>query len=170
VSHPTSTTASSIWATDNPFSSRRNIPNTQTRADTDPRNLLSQPDTSPADDDTAGKTENQQQTRRGTLEAVFDVFVPETIQRRLTNSSFIRRSSIWRTYETAKKRGIELQRSKTFQLAFEYTIYAVIVLFVYFVLVGVPLWQGTVYWLWWVVAHKFVIAGGFGITLGIAFL
>jgi hypothetical protein len=53
---------------------------------------------------------------------------------------------------------------------FEYSIYLVIVAFVYFVLVGVPLWKGAVYWLWWVVAHKFVIAGGFGITLGIAFL
>jgi hypothetical protein len=170
VSRPTSTNASSIWTTDDPFSSRRDIPNSQTSADTNLRSLPSRSDTSRADDDTAEKTDNQKQTRRGTLEAVVDVFVPETVQRRLTNSSFIRRSSIWRTYETAKKRGIKLQRSKTFQLAFEYSIYAIIVFFVYFVLVGVPLWQGTVYWLWWVVAHKFVIAGGFGITLGIAFL
>jgi hypothetical protein len=37
-------------------------------------------------------------------------------------------------------------------------------------LIGVPLWNGAVWWLWWVVAHKFVIAGGFSITLGIALL
>jgi hypothetical protein len=65
---------------------------------------------------------------------------------------------------------MELQRAKWARLLSEYTTYVVIVAFVYFVLIGVPVWKGAVYWLWWVVAHKFVIAGGFSITLGVAFL
>jgi hypothetical protein len=77
---------------------------------------------------------------------------------------------MWQTYEKAKERGVQLQRNKWVQIAFEYAIYAILILFVYFVLIGVPLWKGTVYWLWWVVAHKFVLAGGFSITLGIALL
>jgi hypothetical protein len=170
VSRPTSTNSSSIWTTDDPFSSRRDVCNDQIKPKSGPGQLQLQPEPCPANNDTTRKSRDQQQPRRGTLEAVVDALVPETIQRRFTNSSFVRRNSIWQTYETAKKRGIELQRSRAFQLNFEYTIYAVIILFVYFVLIGVPLWKGTVYWLWWVVAHKFVIAGGFAITLGIAFL
>jgi hypothetical protein len=77
---------------------------------------------------------------------------------------------MWETYEKAKKRGVQLQRNKWVQYAFEYTFYLILVCFVYFVLVGVPLWNGAVYWLWWVVAHKFVIAGGWSITLGIGIL
>jgi hypothetical protein len=53
---------------------------------------------------------------------------------------------------------------------FEYTLYALLVLFVYFVLVGMPLWKGAVWWLYWVVGHKFVIQGGYAITIGLAFL
>jgi hypothetical protein len=68
------------------------------------------------------------------------------------------------------ERGVKLQRHRTVQVAFEYGIYAILVLIIYFVLIGVPLWNGAIYWLWWVVAHKFVIAGGFSITLGIALL
>jgi hypothetical protein len=170
VSRPTSTNASSIWTTDDPFSSKRDIPNTKARHQSNSEHLHLQSDPSPADDVTTGKSGNQQQTRRGTLEAVVEDLVPNTIQRRFTNSSFIRRSSIWQTYETAKKRSIELQRSEAFQLTFEYTIYAIIIVFFYFVLIGVPLWNGTVYWLWWVIARRFVIGGGFAITLGIAFL
>jgi hypothetical protein len=170
VNRPTSTNASLIWTTDDPFSSTRDISSTQARSQSNPGHLHLQSDPSPADNVTTGKSCDQQQTRRGTLEAVVEALVPNIIQRRFTNSSFIRRSSIWQTYETAKKRSIELQRSKAFQLTFEYTIYAIIIVFVYFVLIGVPLWNGTVYWLWWVIAHKFVIAGGFAVTLGIAFL
>jgi len=31
---------------------------------------------------------------------------------------------------------------------FEYFVYLLLVCFVYFVLVGVPLWKGAVWWLW----------------------
>lgn len=74
------------------------------------------------------------------------------------------------TFEKAKKRGEQLQRNKSAQIAFEYGIYLFILMFVYFVLIGIPLWKGAVWWLYWVVGNKFVFAGGFGITLGIALL
>jgi hypothetical protein len=100
-----------------------------------------------------------------------DALVPDTLQRTLTNASItVRRSSLWETLESAKKQGTRLQRNKYVQWTFEYAIYTFIILFVYFVLVGLPLWHGAVFWLWWVVANKFVLAGGFGITLGIALL
>ncbi|KAF2462566.1 glycosyl transferase [Lindgomyces ingoldianus] len=97
--------------------------------------------------------------------------VLNTHQRKLTSatiSSRIRRTSVYETYERAKNRGARLQRKKWVQVTFEYGTYTFILAFVYFVLIGVPLWKGSVYWLWWVVANKFVFAGGFGITLGIA--
>lgn len=171
VSRPISTSASSIWTRDDPFTTSRYVTNDQTRPHSNSGQIQMQPEPYSASDITTDeKSHNQEQPRRNTLEALVDALVPETFQRRFTNSSFIRRSSIWQTYEMAKKRGVELQRSKAFQLTFEYTIYCLIILFVYFILIGVPLWKGTVYWIWWVVAHKFVIAGGFAITVGIAFL
>ncbi|KAI4737331.1 hypothetical protein E4T50_12201 [Aureobasidium sp. EXF-12298] len=50
----------------------------------------------------------------------------------------IRRSSIYDAYEKAKLRGVELQRSKWAMRLFEYTFYLILVAFVYFVLIGVP--------------------------------
>jgi hypothetical protein len=71
----------------------------------------------------------------------------------------IRRSSIYDVYEKAKQRGVELQRSKWAMRIFEYTFYLILVAFVYFVLIGLPLWKGAVYWLYWVFKHKFAVAG-----------
>jgi hypothetical protein len=75
---------------------------------------------------------------------------------------------VWKTYENAKKRGVELQRKQWVQVLFEYGIYLFLLCFIYFVLIGRPLWNGAVWWLYWVVENKFVFAGGFTITLGIA--
>ena len=50
----------------------------------------------------------------------------------------------------------------------EYGVYSILVSFVYFVLVGLPLWKGAVYWLYWVFANKFVVPDTFSITIGIA--
>jgi len=111
--------------------------------------------------------------RKGTLEAIADAVIPDALQRKLTHVSTngLTRSSTMRgTFERAKTRGKELQRNKGAQLAFEYGIYLFIVLFIYFVLIGLPLWNGAVWWLYWVVGNKFVLPGGFGITLGIALL
>lgn len=80
----------------------------------------------------------------------------------------VRRTSLYDVYETAKKRGVELQRKKWVQLLFECTIYLLIICFVYFVLVGRPLWKGAVWWLYWVVANKFVVAGTWSITIGLS--
>ncbi|UPX12899.1 uncharacterized protein EKO05_0003432 [Ascochyta rabiei] len=89
----------------------------------------------------------------------------------MTNASFNglqRKGSVWKTYENAKKRGAELQREKWAQIVFEYGIYLFLLCFIYFVLIGQPLWMGAVWWLYWVVENKFVFTGGFAITLGIA--
>jgi hypothetical protein len=168
VSRPVSITSSmpragvsSMWSTDDPFSTSR---------DTSKDHAGSEKDRPSVQQDTPSVGNEEKRPRRGTLETFVDSLVPDAVQRRFTNASFLRRSSIWQTYESAKKRSRELQREKWVQLTFEYAIYATIISFVYFVLVGVPLWKGAVYWLWWVVAHKFVIAGGFSITLGIALL
>jgi hypothetical protein len=75
-----------------------------------------------------------------------------------------------KTFEKAKVRGAQMQRNKYAMIAFEYGIYLFLLCFIYFVLIGIPLWNGAVWWLYWVVANKFVIAGGFSITLGIAVL
>ncbi|KAI5266814.1 hypothetical protein E4T47_08202 [Aureobasidium subglaciale] len=82
----------------------------------------------------------------------------------------IRKSSIYDVYENAKKRGAELQRSAWAMRLFEYTSYTILVAFVYFVLIGLPLWKGAVYWLYWVFDHKFAVAGTWSVTIGIAFL
>lgn len=63
-----------------------------------------------------------------------------------------------------------MKRSRWVQLVWEYSIYTILLLFIYFVLIGLPLWRGAVYWLYWVVDHKFVVAGTFSITIGIAAL
>jgi hypothetical protein len=108
--------------------------------------------------------------RRGTLASIVDGIVPDMLQRKMTNASYFRNSEMFGTYEKAKTKGVELQRKKWVQVTFEWTIYLILILFVYFVLIGRPLWNGAVWWLYWVVEHKFVLPGGFGITLGIALL
>ena len=57
-----------------------------------------------------------------------------------------RQSSIVGTYEKAKARQQQLQRSKPVQILFEYSMYFLLLAFVYFVLVGQPLWGGVVWW------------------------
>jgi hypothetical protein len=111
--------------------------------------------------------------RKGTLEKVADAIIPNALQKRASNASYTgltRTSTMRQTFEKAKTRGQKLQRNKWVQIAFEYGIYLFILLFIYFVLIGIPLWSGAVWWLYWVVANKFVFAGGFSITLGIALL
>lgn len=113
--------------------------------------------------------------RRGTLETIVNAVVPDALQRKLslgssTAGGLTRQSSMRKTFEQAKIRGQQLQRNKWAMLAFEWGIYLLLTCFIYFVLIGIPLWNGAVWWLYWVVANKFVFAGGFSITLGIALL
>lgn len=80
----------------------------------------------------------------------------------------VRRPTLVDAYERAKIRTIQLQRKPWVMKLFEYSVYLLLICFVYFVLIGVPLWNGAVWWLWWVVDHKFVISGGWAITIGLA--
>ncbi|GLA95466.1 hypothetical protein ABZX51_000425 [Aspergillus tubingensis] len=80
------------------------------------------------------------------------------------------RHSIYDVYEKAKERRVALQRKYWVQVLFEYTVYIFLLAFIYFVLIGMPLWRGAVWWLYYVVRTKFVIPGGWGITIGIAIL
>jgi hypothetical protein len=79
-------------------------------------------------------------------------------------------SSLQEVYEKAKLRGVAIQRKYWVRLLFEYSIYAFLVLFVYFVLVGMPLWKGAVWWMYYLVRTKFVIEGGYAIIIGLAAL
>lgn len=155
VSHSAS---SSVWINDNPFATRSNSPDGSDKSYKEPENAYTPPG---------------QQQRRGTFGSIFDAVVPNSLARRMTNLSFNglqRKGSIWKTYENAKKRGVELQRKEWVQVIFEYSIYLFLLCIIYFVLIGRPLWNGAVWWLYWVVENKFVFAGGFSITLGIALL
>jgi hypothetical protein len=150
--------SSSIWSNDDPFATRPHSRDASDKSYKEPENAYAP----------AG-----QRPRRGTFGSIVDAVVPETLARKMTNVSFNglqRKGSIWKTYETAKKRGVELQRKKWVQVVFEYSIYLFLLCFIYFVLIGRPLWNGAVWWLYWVVENKFVFAGGFSITLGIALL
>jgi hypothetical protein len=162
-----STNASSIWTKEDPFSTSKDSIDDHSERMPHRARTASRPRAS-----SSGRADDayEEQARRGTLHAIADAIVPDALQRRFTNASHARRSSMWHIYEKAKERGVQLQRNKITQTAFEYGIYIVLILIVYFVLIGVPLWKGAVYWLWWVVANKFVFAGGFSITLGVALL
>lgn len=92
--------------------------------------------------------------------------VAETLQ---NVKDTLRRSSLADLYDKAKVRGEKLQRKKWVMIFFKYIFYLILVAFVYFVLIGVPLWKGAVYWLYWVFDHKFAIAGTWSITIGLAF-
>ncbi|KAJ6007643.1 hypothetical protein N7540_011619 [Penicillium herquei] len=90
-----------------------------------------------------------------------------------SNSSTLghsRKSSMHDVYEKAKVRGVALQRKYWVRLLFEGSLYTLFILFIYFVLIGMPLWRGAVWWLYWVISNKFVIQGGWAILLGLAFL
>lgn len=83
-------------------------------------------------------------------------------------TDLMRRSSLWDVYENAKVRGKHLQRKKWVQVIFEYTFYLALLSFIYFVLIGRPLWNGAVWWLYWVVDTRFTVAGTWSITIGLA--
>lgn len=89
-------------------------------------------------------------------------------QHRSSFTESFRRTSLWAAYDNAKVRGEKLQRKRWAQILWEYSIYVILLSFVYFVLIGLPLWKGAVYWLYWVFEHKFVVSGTFSITIGIA--
>lgn len=60
---------------------------------------------------------------------------------------------------------IKHKRKFWIRILLEFGAYIIFVAFVYFVLIGVPLWKGAVYWLYLVVKHKFVLKGGWSIVM-----
>lgn len=85
-------------------------------------------------------------------------------------SQAVRRSSMWDVYEKAKTRGAEIQRKKWAQVVFEYGFYIFLLAFVYLLIIGMPLWRGSVWWLYWLMQHKFGLTAGFTIPIGVAAL
>lgn len=81
-----------------------------------------------------------------------------------------RQSSIKRTYARAKLRQQEIQRSKPVQLFFRYAVYFLLLCLTYFVLVGRPLWGGTIWYAYVLISKRLTFVGGSGVFLGIAFL
>lgn len=74
--------------------------------------------------------------------------------------------SLWDLYDKAKIASGNLHRTTWVQFFFEYGVYVLFVSFVYFILIGVPLWKGSVYWLYWAMKNKFVFQGGWSIAIG----
>ncbi|KAE8167521.1 glycosyltransferase like family 2-domain-containing protein [Aspergillus tamarii] len=73
--------------------------------------------------------------------------------------------SVRSVYNRANLVKIKRQRKYWIRLLIEYVAYTIGVAFIYFVLVGLPLWKGAVYWLYWVMQHKFVFSGGWAIFI-----
>ncbi|KAL4874755.1 glycosyl transferase [Aspergillus karnatakaensis] len=78
-----------------------------------------------------------------------------------------RMSNLPSFYNIANLVNIKHQRRYWSETLIEYGIYALFVLFIYFVLIGVPLWKGAVYWLYWLIDHKFILQGGWAIVVGV---
>lgn len=121
------------------------------------------------DEDSSTYSPQDVPRRNNTVRRVVDAVVPDKVQETARNViGRARRSSIAEAYEKAKARGIELQRKRWVEVLFEITIYTILICFIYFVLIGMPLWKGAVYWMYWLISTKFVVAGGWSITIAIA--
>lgn len=111
--------------------------------------------------------EDARKTKRRTL---MEAVVPDAVQQSVRNvAQKVRKSSMYEVYEKAKVRGVELERKRWVQLLYEFTFYTLIVAFIYFVLIGMPLWRGLLWHLYLLVQNRFILPGGWAITMGIAF-
>jgi hypothetical protein len=81
-----------------------------------------------------------------------------------------RNSSLRSLYNMADLVNIKRQRQYWKQLLIEYGTYTALAAFVYFVLVGVPLWKGAVCWLYWVMQHELVFSCGWAIAIALIIL
>ncbi|KIW12671.1 hypothetical protein PV08_09949 [Exophiala spinifera] len=82
------------------------------------------------------------------------------------------RASIRSLENYYKKKRVKFRgkkRSKFAQILFQYSIYLLLGCIIYFVLVGIPLWKGSVWWLWWAMKYKMVVKGGTSIFISVAF-
>ncbi|KAI4228823.1 MAG: hypothetical protein L6R36_001325 [Xanthoria steineri] len=87
-----------------------------------------------------------------------------------TVSGPLRRGSLQDLYEKAKIRELQLRRSNAVQIGFEYTFYLLLLAIIYFVFIGVPLWSGLVFTIYYIFDMKLVVPAGTAIFLGIGFL
>lgn len=87
-----------------------------------------------------------------------------------TVTGVLRRSSLEEVYEKAKIRQLELQRSNAAQTGFEYTFYLFLLAIIYFVIVGVPFWDGLVLTIYHIFDMKLVVPAGTAAFLGTGFL
>lgn len=91
---------------------------------------------------------DMQRDRRSTIDMLPDFI--QVVARPVADAAaaVFRRPTLVEAYERAKIRTVQLQRKPWVQKLFEYSVYLLLVCFVYFVLIGVPLWNGAVWWLW----------------------
>jgi hypothetical protein len=73
-------------------------------------------------------------------------------------------------YNMARLVDIKHQRGFWTKVCIDYGIYTLSIAFVYFFLIGVPLWKGAVFWLYWIMGHKFVFQGGWVIVIAVVVL
>ncbi|KAL4860975.1 hypothetical protein BDV12DRAFT_191392 [Aspergillus spectabilis] len=76
-------------------------------------------------------------------------------------------SSLPSLYNISNLVNIKHQRRFWCEALIEYGIYTLFAAFIYLVLIGVPLWNGAVFWLYWVMKHKFVFQGGWAIVIAV---
>lgn len=105
------------------------------------------------------------ESRRHTAASISQPF---EVSRARRLSRAIRKGSIYEVYEKAKLKGLKVRRERWAQLLFEYTFYLVLISFIYFLLIGMPLWDGAVRWLHYAVENSFKSLAGFLIVLGLA--
>lgn len=78
--------------------------------------------------------------------------------------------SIQQTYSKAEKQHQRMQRSVLRQRLFQVSIYVLLAAFIYLVLVGRPLWGGTVWYIYVLFEYHLTFVGGSAIFVGLAFL
>lgn len=75
---------------------------------------------------------------------------------------------MWDVYENAKKRQLEIRRKRWVQITFEYTFYAMLLVLLYFLIIGVPLWKGTYWELYLAFKYKLNVTGSWSIIIGVS--
>lgn len=112
------------------------------------------------------------------MKSIIDAIVPETVQRSFANASRARENHNKPKQMTAMRKALEkvkeqvkvLERKRWAMLTFEYGVYLILFLFVWFAIIGMPMWKGTIYWVYYLLSHNSLVPGGWGVTLGIAML
>jgi len=89
----------------------------------------------------------------------------EPLQRSETRAS-VRSLEKWHNLKMRRSHKV---RSKLAQRVFQYSVYLFLLCFIYFVLVGRPLWGGAVYYTWYVMKYVYTIQAGCAIFVSIAF-